>query len=219
MSRRPFLYTVKVFCQHSEYDSFLTNQSPYLKFHTTIAIVVRLFESRRLKMHNVFLSLIAYDSNLPPEVARCFHVCYSTSSLEKVKEPTSTLSSISSVSWWTGSTFISTGIGWCRKINALNPRVTRLTIHFAGVNVALAEPSCVSSLTCATHVYKLAVRVGWVTLFWLYALTIMFTGAHVNNWTPTGTCAFVVKSNESKVELQREISEGIKLLFKRVSSY
>ena len=69
------LYTVRVFCQHSEYDSFLTNQSPYLKFHTTIAIVVRLFESRRLKMHNVFLSLIAYDSTLPPEVARCFHVC------------------------------------------------------------------------------------------------------------------------------------------------
>ena len=46
-----------------------------MKFHTTIAIVVRLFESRRLKMHNVFLSLIAYDLTLPPEVARCFHVC------------------------------------------------------------------------------------------------------------------------------------------------
>ena len=123
---------------------------------------------------------------------------------KSTSQPTSTLSSISSVSWWTGSTFISTGISWCRKINTLNSRVTRLTIHFAGVNVTVTEPSCVSSLTCAAHVYKLVISVGCVAFFWFHALTTMLAGAHSNGWTPTDACTFIVSSNEGHVKLQRK---------------
>ena len=123
---------------------------------------------------------------------------------KSTSQPTSTLSSISSVPWWTGSTFISTGISWCRKINTLNSRVTRLTIHFAGVNVTVTEPSCVSSLTCAAHVYKLVISVGCVAFFWFHALTTMLAGAHSNGWTPTDACTFIVSSNEGYVKLQRK---------------
>ena len=117
---------------------------------------------------------------------------------------TYTLSAISSISCWTGSTFIPIGIGWRWKINALNSCVARLTITLAGVNVTVTEPSCISPLTCATHVYKLAVSVDFVAFFWWHALTPMVTGAHVDCWTPGGTCAFVVSSNEWQIELQQE---------------
>ena len=115
---------------------------------------------------------------------------------------TCTLSAISCISWWTRSTFIPTGIGWRWKINALDSRIARLTITLAGVNVTVTEPSCVSPLTCATHVYKLAVSVDIVTFFWLHTLTTVVAGAHINCWTPDGTCAFVVNSNEWQIELQ-----------------
>ena len=117
---------------------------------------------------------------------------------------TYTLSAISSISWWTGPTFIPTGIGWRWKINALNSCIARLTITLAGVNVTVTKPSCVSPLTCATHVYKLAVSVDFVAFFWLHTLTAMVAGAHVNCWTPSGTCTFVVSSNEWQIELQLE---------------
>ena len=117
---------------------------------------------------------------------------------------TYTLSTISSISWWTGSTFVPTGIGWRWKIGALNSCITWLTITLAGINVTVTEPSCVSPLTCTTHVYKLAVSVDCVTFFRWHTLTSVVAGAHVNCWTPCGTCTFVVSSNEWQIELQLE---------------
>ena len=119
-------------------------------------------------------------------------------------QPTYTLSSITSVPWWTGSTFISTGISRWRKISAINSRVTRLTIHFAGINVPVTEPPCVTSLTFTAHVYKLAVSIICVAFFWFYALTIMLAGAHFDGRTPNGAGILVVNSNESQTELRGE---------------
>ena len=115
---------------------------------------------------------------------------------------TCTLRPISGITGWTGSTFISTGIGWGWKINALNIRVTWLAIHLAGVNVTITEPSRIASLTCASHVNKLAVSVDGVSLFRLHTLTIMIAGAHVNRWIPGCTRAFVVGSNEGQIKLK-----------------
>ena len=118
--------------------------------------------------------------------------------------PTCTLCTISGVTGWTRSTFVSTGIGWRREISALNACVTRLTIHLAGVNVTVTEPSCVSSLTCAAHVNKLAVGVDLVAFFWWYALATVIAGAHVNLGAPGCARAFVVNSNERQIELKTE---------------
>ena len=117
---------------------------------------------------------------------------------------TYTLSTISSISWWTGSTYIPNCIGWWGKISAINTCIARLTITLAGINVTVTEPSCVSPLTGATHVYKLAVSVDRVTFFRWHTLASVVAGAHVNCWTPGGTCTFVVSSNEWQIELQFE---------------
>ena len=117
-------------------------------------------------------------------------------------QPTYTLSSITSVPWWTGSTYISTGISRWRTISAINSSVTRLTIHFAGINVPITEPPCITSLTFTAHVYKLAVSIICVAFFWFYALTIMLAGAHFNGRTPNGAGILVVDSNESQTELR-----------------
>ena len=119
-------------------------------------------------------------------------------------QPTYTLSSITIVPWWTGSTFISSGISWWRKISAINSRVARLTIYFAGINVPVTEPPCVTSLTFTVHVYKLAVSIICVAFFWFYTLTIMLAGAHFDGRTPNGAGILVVNSNESQTELRGE---------------
>ena len=118
--------------------------------------------------------------------------------------PTCTLRAISGITGWTGSTCVSAGIGWRRMIDALNTCVTRLTVHLAGVNVAITEPSCVSSLTCATHVNKFTVSVHFVSFLWLHALAIVIAGAHINRRTPDCARAFIVRSNERQIELKKE---------------
>ena len=109
---------------------------------------------------------------------------------------TYTLSAISSISGWTRSTFVSTSIGGRWKVDAFHPCIARLTIHLAGINITVTESPRISSLTCATHVYKLAVTVGAVALFWWYTLTAVFAGAHVNFWIPGCTGVFVVSGNK-----------------------
>ena len=182
-------------------------------------------------MHNFFLSLFANNSNLPrggkmfscvlARASHWIHLCSELNFIPGKIERTHQHTELHFQCTLMDKVHIYIHWNWLaqKEINARNSRVTRLTIHFAGVNVAVTESSCVSSLTCTSHVYKLAVSVGCVTLFWLYALTIMLASTHVNNWTPTGTCAFVVRSNESQTELQREISDGVKLLFTRVSPH
>ena len=118
--------------------------------------------------------------------------------------PTCALRAISGITGWTWSTFVSTGIGWRREVSALNACITRLTIHLAGINVTVTEPSRVSSLTCAAHVNKLAVGVDLIAFFWRHALTAVIAGAHVNRGTPGCTRAFVVGSNERQIELKTE---------------
>ena len=110
--------------------------------------------------------------------------------------PTSTLRSISSKTCWTGSTRISANISWRRKVSAINTCITRLTIHLAGINVAITESSCVSSLTCAAHIHEFAVSVDFVTFLWGHALTTVVAGAHVNRGTPGCTRSFIVSGNE-----------------------
>ena len=120
-----------------------------------------------------------------------------------LEAPTSTLRSISGKTCWTGSTRISTNISWCRKVSAINTCITRLTIHLAGINVAITESSCVSSLTCAAHIHEFAVSVDFVTFFWGYALTTVVAGAHVNRGTPGCTRSFIVSGNEWKIKLKQ----------------
>lgn len=115
---------------------------------------------------------------------------------------TCTLGTVSSVTVWAGSTFVSTGIGWRRKISALHPYVTWLTIQITGVNFTITESSRIAPLTCASHVDKFAVSVEGITFFWLHALATLFAGAHVNSWIPDGAGAFVVSSNERQIELK-----------------
>ena len=117
--------------------------------------------------------------------------------------PTSTLRSISGKTCWTGSTRISTNISWRRKVSAINTCITRLTIHLAGINVAITESSCVSSLTCAAHIHEFAVSVDFVTFFWGHALTTVVAGAHVNRGTPGCTRSFIVSGNEWKIKLKQ----------------
>ena len=116
--------------------------------------------------------------------------------------PTCALCAISGVTFWTCSTFVSTGISWRREVSALNACVTRLTIHLAGINVTVTEPSRVSSLTCAAHVNKLAVGVDLIALFWRHALTAVIAGAHVNRGAPGCAGSFFVSSNKRQVELK-----------------
>ena len=116
--------------------------------------------------------------------------------------PTCTLCSISGVSGRTRSTCVSTYISWRRKIVARYSCVTRLSIHFAGVNVAVTEPSRVASLTCASHVNKLTVRVSFVTFFRRHTLTIVIAGTHVNLRTPGCAGAFVISSDKRYMELK-----------------
>ena len=113
-----------------------------------------------------------------------------------IRALTCTLCAISRITRWARSTCVSTNIGWRRKINAPNTCVTRLSIHLAGVNVTITEPSCVASLTCASHVNKLDVTVDGVSLFWLHALTTVIACAHVNGRTPGCARAFVVSRNK-----------------------
>ena len=110
--------------------------------------------------------------------------------------PTSTLRSISGKTCWTGPTRVSTNISWRRKVSAINTWITRLTIHLAGINVAITESSCVSSLTCAAHIREFAISVDFVTFFWRHALTTVVAGAHVNLGTPGCTRSFIVSGNE-----------------------
>ena len=117
---------------------------------------------------------------------------------------TCTLRAISSITGWTGSTCISTSIGWRGEISAVNACVTRLSIHLAGVDITITESSCVSSLTCAAHVNKLAVSVDLVALFWWHTLATMIAGAHVDRWTPSCARSFLVGSNEGQIELKTE---------------
>ena len=110
--------------------------------------------------------------------------------------PTCALCAISGITRRTWSTFVPTGIGWRGKINTLHISVTRLAIYLAGVNVTITESSRVASLTCASHVNKLAVSVHRVAFFRLHALTIMIACAHVNGGTPGCARTFVISSNE-----------------------
>ena len=116
--------------------------------------------------------------------------------------PTSTLCSISGKTCWTGPTRISTNISWRRKVSAINTCITWLTIHLAGINVTITESSCVTSLTCAAHIYKFAVSVYFVTFLWGHALTTIVAGAHVNRGTPRCTRSFIVSGNERKIKLK-----------------
>ena len=116
--------------------------------------------------------------------------------------PTSTLRSISDKTCWTRPTRVSTNISWCRKVSAINTCITRLTIHLAGINVTITESSCVTSLTCAAHIYKFAVSVDFVTFLWGHTLTTMFAGAHVNRGTPSCTRLFIVSGNEREIKLK-----------------
>ena len=135
------------------------------------------------------------------EIGIIIHLISINSTLQKagyvaLDAPTSTLRSISGKTCWTGSTRISTNISWRRKVSAINTCITRLTIHLAGINVAITESSCVSSLTCAAHIHEFAVSVDFVTFFWGHALTIVVAGAHVNRGTPGCTRSFIVSGNE-----------------------
>ena len=135
------------------------------------------------------------------EIGIIIHLISINSTLKKagyvaLDAPTSTLRSISGKTCWTGSTRISTNISWRRKVSAINTCITRLTIHLAGINVAITESSCVSSLTCAAHIHEFAVSVDFVTFFWGHALTTVVAGAHVNRGTPGCTRSFIVSGNE-----------------------
>ena len=116
--------------------------------------------------------------------------------------PTCTLRSISGVTGRTRSTCVSTYIGWRRKIGACYTCVTRLTIHLAGVNVTVTEPSRVAALTCASHVNKLTVTASFVTFFRRHTLTIVIAGTHVNLRTPGCGGTFVISSDKRYMELK-----------------
>ena len=142
------------------------------------------------------------------EIGIIIHLISFNSTLQKagyvaLDAPTSTLRSISGKTCWTGSTRISTNISWRRKVSAINTCITRLTIHLAGINVAITESSCVSSLTCAAHIHEFAVSVDFVTFFWGHALTTVVAGAHVNRGTPGCTRSFIVSGNEWKIKLKQ----------------
>ena len=142
------------------------------------------------------------------EIGIIIHLISINSTLQKagyvaLDAPTSTLRSISGKTCWTGSTRISTNISWRRKVSAINTCITRLTIHLAGINVAITESSCVSSLTCAAHIHEFAVSVDFVTFFWGHALTTVVAGAHVNRGTPGCTRSFIVSGNEWKIKLKQ----------------
>ena len=134
------------------------------------------------------------------DVARVLHTC--------------ALCTISSITGRTRSTLITSSIGWRRKINALNASVTRLAIHLAGVNVTITKPSCVASLTFASHENKLAVSVDRVLFFWLYTLTTMMACAHVNGRTPGCASAFVISSNKRQIKLKtKQVYDSIVFCF------
>ena len=115
-----------------------------------------------------------------------------------------TFCTISSETGRARSTFVTGFISWRWKISTYYAFITRLTIHFAGVNLTVTEPSRVSSLAYASHVNKFAVRVDRVTIFWRHALASMFAGAHVNGGIPGRSRTLVVSGNKWQVQLRKQ---------------
>lgn len=105
---------------------------------------------------------------------------------------TNTLNTIAWIPGWTWATLITRNIGRSFQVCASGPLETRLSVQFACVNVALAEPSCVPSGACASLVNKLAVIVIFVAHFWRHTLATISAGAHFDTWCGTrGSAEFV----------------------------